>query len=587
MIGRRGGSTALAALLLASVLAGAMGAGGCVARRPDDGGRFVYPLAIEPATLNFVSGTDQSSVLLERLLSDFLVDHDAHLAVVPRLAQSWDQSQDGLTLVFHLRQGVRFHDGVALTCDDVRFTYERLVDPASKSVGRIDGFLPVERVLCPDPQTVEVRYREPYAPALRAWEIPILPAHLYRHAANAASDAPASNSPANAANGAAAPAADPHDRAPVGAGPFRFASWEAGSRIVLEANPDYWGGRPALDGVVFPIVPSPDTALLALESGETDYARLTPALWSRLENDAAFQRRFRTVRFTPLFFYYIAWRGDGSNPFFADPRVRRAMSLSFDRADYVRSVLRGLGEVIPSPFLHLLPPAGPESDPPGAGAGARDAGADRAAAAALLDQAGWRTDPQGGPRRRNGTPFRFTIEVFSGGEDHIQFAQVAQRSLQALGVEMRIERLDWPTLWQRLKDGRFEAAFSGFLPNPDPDAMYGMLHSSQIGSGQNYAAFRDGDVDAWLQEGRRTLDPVRRVAIYRKIEARLALTEPYSFLFAPSVLAALSRRFDGIEPSPQGILGHVPGAFGFRRAQNLSSAATNSAAAANASGSGP
>jgi peptide/nickel transport system substrate-binding protein len=567
MTRRPGEGTAVAALLFAAVLAGALGAGGCVARRPDDGGRFVYPLAIEPATLNFVSGTDQPSVLLERLLSDFLVDHDAKLAVVPRLAQSWDWSSDGLTLVFHLRPGVRFHDGIALTCDDVRFTYERLVDPASQSVGRIDGFLPVERVLCPDPQTVEVRYREPYAPALRAWEIPILPAHLYRHAANAAIASGAAS---------AAPAADPHDRAPVGAGPFRFASWEAGSRIVLEANPDYWGGRPALDGVVFPIVPSPDTALLALESGETDYARLTPALWSRLENDAAFQRRFRTVRFTPLFFYYIAWRGDGSNPFFADPRVRRAMSLSFDRADYVHSVLRDLGEVIPSPFLHLLPPSGPE-------AAARDAAAERAAAAALLDQAGWRADPRGGPRRRNGVPFRFTIEVFAGGEDHIQFAQVAQRSLQALGVEMRIERLDWPTLWQRLKDGRFEAAFSGFLPNPDPDAMYGMLHSSQIGSGQNYAAFRDASVDSWLEEGRRTLDPEHRVALYRRIEARLAETEPYSFLFAPSVLAALSRRFDGIEPSPQGILGHVPGAFGFRRA----TAQNSPAASASSSGSGP
>jgi peptide/nickel transport system substrate-binding protein len=552
------------ALLAAVLVAGALGAPGCGARRSGDGsagagGRFVYPLAIEPATLNFVSGTDQPSVMLERLLSDFLVDHDARLKVVPRLAQSWDWSPDGLTLVFHLRPGVRFHDGVPLTCDDVRFTYERLVDPAGKSVGRIDGFLSVARVSCPDPATVEVRYREPYAPALRAWEIPILPAHLYRHPG-----APQ-----------ATPAPDPHDRAPVGAGPFRFSSWDAGSRIVLEANPDYWGGRPALDGVVFPVVPSPDTALLALQAGETDYARLTPSLWSKLGSDAAFQRRFRTVRFTPLFFYYIAWRQDGSNPFFNDPRVRRAMSLAFDRADYVRSVLRGLGEVTPSPFALLLPlesggtsrvaSAAPE-DLSGAAAPVRDAAANRLEAAALLDQAGWKAEPRGGPRRRAGAPFRFTLEVFAGGEDHIQFAQVAQRSLQGLGVDMQIERLDWSTLWQRLKEGRFQAALSGFLPNPDPDAMYGMLHSSQIGSGQNYAGFRDGDVDAWLDEGRRTLDPARRTAVYRRIEARLAEQEPYSFLFAPSVLAALSRRFDGIEPSPQGILGHIPGALGIRRA---------------------
>jgi len=501
--------------------------------------RFVFSMQTEPTTLNFVTGTDGASVQVERLLSDFLVDHDRTLAIVPRLAESWDWSADRRTLTFHLRPGVRFHDGRPLTSDDVLFTYERLVDPKSKAVGRMDGFLPVERVTAPDPATVVVAYREPYAPALRTWEIPILPAHRYR--------------------GVDFDTA-PENRAPIGAGPFRFGAWEPGRRIVLEANDDYWGGRPAIDEFVFQIQPSLDTSLLALLAGETDYCKLTATAWGSRRDDPAFRSRYRVITFTPLFYYYIAWRGDGSNPFFADPRVRRALGFALDREGYIRSVLHGLGAPVPSPFAPLL------HAPALAGAGTADAAVPAAAAlfdpgraARLLDEAGWTVDRRTGLRMRGGRPFRFTLLVFAGGEDHVQFAQVAQDALRQIGVEMRVERLDWPALLSRLKGGQFEAALSGFSPTPDPDSLYGLLHSSQIGGGQNYAAYRDPEVDRWLEEGRRAQDPAGREAIYRRIEARLVAAQPYTTLFAPAVVGALNTRFEGGEPSPLGLLGHVPG----------------------------
>ena len=526
-VGRgRGFLLVCAALVVLCAAAGGCGRPGAGTPAPK---RFVFPLPIEPATLNFVSGTDQSSVLVQRLVGDLLVDHDPDLRVVPRLAASWDRSADGKVLTFHLRPGVRFHDGAPCTSDDVLFTYERIVDPASKAVGRVDPFLPIERVEAPDPLTVRVTYREPYAPALRGWEVPILPAHLYRGVDFATA---------------------PQNRAPVGTGPFRFVSWDAGQRIVLDANPDYWGGRPRIDGIDLRIIPSSDTALQALLAGEVDYARLQPPQWEARSGDGAFRERFREVRFVPLFYYYIAWRGDGSNPFFADPRVRRAMTLALDREGSVRSVYKGLGQLAASPFQGLLEgdlPAPPPLDP--------------AAAGRLLDEAGWRADPKTGQRARGRVPFRFTLLVYSGGEDHVQFAQVAQQNLKTLGVEMRIERLDWQTLWSRLKTGQFEAAMSGFMPGADPDSLYGLLHSSQIDGGQNYAALKDPDVDAWLDAARRTLDETARTTLYRRVEERVIDRQPYSFLFAPVVLAAMSRNFDGARPSPQGILGHVPGAL--------------------------
>jgi len=517
------------------LLLGAALLAGC--RRPAEapGGRFVYSLQAEPTTLNFVAGSDLSSVLVERLVSDFLVDHDSSLAVVPRLAESWDFSDAGRTLTFHLREGVRFHDGVPLTSADVVFTYERIIDPKSKALGRLDGFLPVEHVAAPDPRTVVVTYREPYAPALRAWEVPILPAHRYRNADFEAA---------------------PENRAPVGAGPFRFVAWDAGRRIVLRRNDDYWGGRPSLDEFVFQFQPSLDTALMSLLSGDVDYAKLTPAAYATRREDRAFLSRYRVLTFTPLFFYYIAWRGDGSNPFFADPAVRRALGLALDREGYVRSVLHGLGAPISSPFAQLLPAAETTM------AAARF---DPDEAARLLNAAGWKVERRGGLRTRGGRPFRFTLLVFAGSEDHVQFAQVAQDALARLGVEMRVERLDWPALYARLKSGAFEAALSGFNPTPDPDSLYGMLHSSQVG-GQNYAAYRDPEVDRWLDAGRRTPDSPARLALYRRVEERTATTQPYACLFAPTVIGAINARFERAQTSPQGILGHVPGALSIRLA---------------------
>jgi peptide/nickel transport system substrate-binding protein len=518
----------------------ALVSGSCRAPAPAAPSRFVFSIQTEPTTLNFVTATDAGSVLVERLVSDFLVDHDRRLAVIPRLAESWDWSADHRTLTFHLRQGVRFHDGRPLTSDDVLFTYERIVDPRSKAVGRLDGFLPIESVAAPDPRTFVVRYHEPYAPALRTWEVPILPAHRYRGVDFETA---------------------PENRAPVGAGPYRFAAWDSGSRIVLRRNDDYWGEKPSIDEFVFRFQPSLDTSLLALLAGETDYTKITATSWGTRKNDPAFLSRYKVLTFTPLFFYYIAWRGDGSNPFFADPVVRRALGAALDREGYIRSVLHGLGSPVPGPLSVLLPTA------PAAPATAADPAPplfDPDRAARLLDEAGWRIDRRTGLRARGGKPFRFTLLVFAGGEDHVQFAQVAQDTLRRIGVEMRVERLDWPALWSRLKSGQFEAALSGFSPTPDPDSLYGMLHSSQIGGGQNYAAYRDPEVDRGLEEGRREMDPVRREEIYRRIAARLEIAQPYSTLFSPAVIGALNARFEGAEPSPLGILGHVPGALALR-----------------------
>ena len=186
-------------------------------------------------------------------------------------------------------------------------------------------------------------------------------------------------------------------------------------------------------------------------------------------------------------------------------------------------------------------------------------------AAALLDDAGWRLDPQTGRRGRAGVPFSFTLLIFTGSEDQVLFAQVAQESLRRLGIDMAIQRLDWPTLWSRLQKGEFQAALSGLVLGVDPDStVYSLLHSSQIKGGQNYAAFHDPQVDAWLEAARRAVDPGDRLSIYRTIDRQVAELQPYTFLFFPMTQAALSRRVRDIRPSPRGIIAQYPGVLRLR-----------------------
>jgi peptide/nickel transport system substrate-binding protein len=529
---RKGGAACLLAALAGLATASCPGSGPAAPPAAAAAGeaRFAYPLRTEPTTLNFVTAPDFHAALVVRLIGDSLVDYDAGMRPVPRLARSWEFSEDGRVLTFRLRPEARFHDGAAVTSADVVYTWERVIDPTSRATAWIDALLPVERVEAPDPHTVRVRYPRPYAPALDGWTVPILPRHLYE-------GRDLERSPLN--------------RSPVGSGPFRFGAWQPGRRIVLRANPDWWGGRPALDALVLEFIPSQETGLQSLLAGEIDATPLTAVQAEAHAGRASFARRFRLLRFEPLFLYYVAWRGDGSNPFFGDPAVRRALSLALDRDSYVRSVLRGSGRAAASLFHPALGAGDPDRpplpyDPEGAAAG--------------LERAGWRLDRRSGVRLKDGVPFRFTLLIYGAAEDQVLFSQVAQESLRGIGVDMTIQRLDWPTLRERLRDGRFEAALSGLVFRPDPDYVHALLHSSQIDGGQNYAAVRDAALDRALEEARATIDPRRRAALYREVDRRLRDLQPYAPLFVPVQQVAVSRRFRNVEASPRGLLDHFPGA---------------------------
>lgn len=487
------------------------GAPGSSSASPANGDVLIVPIDSDPPSLDFVGCSDIWCRLVARFVADPLVDEGEHLETVPRLAQSWEFTDGGKELLFHLREGVRWHDGAPFTSADVLFTYRRTIDPASGA--HADLFQEITEVSAPDTLTVKVRYREPTVLALDAWKVPIVPEHLL------SSVPPGTKDPA---------------RIPVGTGPFRFQRWTRGGEIVLQANTAYFMGRPHLDGLVFRIIPSPATQFQALLTGDTDWSSIPPAEWTATASSPDFLRRFRRYEYPSLFVYYIAWNGKSSP--FSDPRVRSAMTRLLDRAGFLAKANAGAGVVAASSF-----------HPGQAGYDGRLAPLpyDPARAGALLDEAGWKRSGPDGRRRKGGTAFRFSLLIFQGNQVHQQIASLFSDALQRQGIVLDIRVLDFPALLDRLHRRDFDAALSGWALTTDPDPT-AFFHSDPNLGASNYASYSNPEMDRLLLDGRHALDPEARRRIYSRVQEILAADQPYTFLFFPLSRIGLDNRFEGV-----------------------------------------
>jgi len=478
----------------------------------------------DPASLSLIGRTDRNAARLAVQLTDSLVQYDSELNLQPRLAESWEFSADRLTLTFRLRSGVRWHDGQPVTADDVVFTVNKVQEPALANRPWAPLFRDLSAIEAIDELTVRATYHLATPDVLEGWRLPILPRHL----AQADDDLLAGE----------------FAKHPVGCGPFRFVRYVPGQEIVLEANADYWDGAPAIDRLIFKIYPDQRTRYQALLSGELDTATLSSNLWHEAQSSAA-AAHLGSVVFYQFRVWCVFWNQDGSNPFFTDPRVRRAMVLALDRDAFINSVLFGMARPVPTTW-------GP--DPYWADPALQSWSYDPVEAARLLDAAGWVDADGDGIRERNGEPFEFTLTTVASTQklsDHMAAWQ--QQSLAELGVRMKIETLEWQTLRDRRDAHLFEAvSFSLFLTrNPDQFELY---HSTAKDDGYNFYGLDDPEIDRLLEQGRELFDPLARREVYYELQRRLHEREPLTTLFNFATPVLFDRRLEGIQPSP---LGHL------------------------------
>ncbi|MBI3058820.1 MAG: peptide-binding protein, partial [Deltaproteobacteria bacterium] len=230
--------------------------------------------------------SDSASHNISGLIINGLVKYDKDVKLVGDLAESWEVSQGGLQITFKLRRGVTWHDGHPFTARDVLFGFQTITNPNTPTAYAED-FRQVKKAEALDDYTFQVVYEKPFAPALTSWgNLVVLPKHLLEGKDIAKSE---------------------FGRKPVGTGPYRFREWISRDRVILEANPNYFEGRPYLDRYVIRVIPDLATMFLELKAGGLDLMGLTPIQYKRQTDDGFFQQNYRKYRYLANAYTYLGY----------------------------------------------------------------------------------------------------------------------------------------------------------------------------------------------------------------------------------------------------------------------------------------
>ncbi len=489
---------------------------------PEAGGRMITGTIGEPSNLIPPLASDGASHEVAQYLYTTVLKYDKDLNIVTEAAESYEVLEDGKLLRFTLKKGILWDDGVELTTDDVKFTYEMMIDPETPTAYAED-YKQIREFKALDRYTFEVRYDRPFSRSLITWMHDILPKHALE--GQNLLDTPLS-------------------RNPLSAGPYRLKEWVPGERLVLEARDDYFDGRPYIDQVVYRIIPDLATMFMEVKAGNLDTMGLTPQQYLYQTKGPMWDENYHKFKYLAFSYTYLGY--NLKNPMFSDVRVRQAFAHAIDKEEIVKGVLLGLGMPTIGPFK---PGTWVYND------GIKDYEFNPQMAKEMLAQAGWKDTDNDGLLDKNGQPFAFTILTNQGNDLRIKSATIIQNRLKDIGVKVDIRTVEWAAFLKEFIDkGKFEAVILGWNILQDPD-IYDVWHSSKaVAGGLNLVYYKNPEVDQLLEDGRSTMDRKDRKRIYDKLQEILHRDQPYCFLNVPYALPIVQARFQGIEPAPSGIM---------------------------------
>lgn len=488
-----------------------------------------FAIAADPATLDpLFAHADAAGVEAElaRLAFEPFVDVDAQGRTVPVLLErvptvgNGDLSPDGRTIVYRLRAGVRWEDGVPVTARDVLFTLHAILDDRNPVPSRA-GYDRIASAEALDARTVRIRLKEPWAPAVASFfsagTTPqyVLPAHLLERESRLDRAAFGSH--------------------PVGDGPFRLVSWQRGEGLVYAANLGYWRGPPHVARLEVRIVPDPGTNFTALQSGALDWNLLSPAQWASVANRPGLR-----FRFVPLAMVVGIALNTRHAPL-DDVRVRRAIAASIDRAAISEKLTFGR-----YPPLETVAPLGSWAHDPSIAQPRYDpAAADR-----LFEAAGWRRGPDG-IRTRAGRRFSLVYAFFPESQTGVRVATFVERALRDRGIDVALKSVSNVKLFLPagqggvLASGGFDLAYVPWPLGADPDDAPLLACAGSA----NYARWCDRDVDRLERQAQTAPDRAARIRIYAEIARRTAAAVPIVFLFDPVYVYAYRDGLAGFAPN--------------------------------------
>jgi len=482
---------------------------------PAVGGKLVYALPAEPDTLDVHKSSGLVMENVMQYVGASLVAKDPLTGdLVPYLAESWTVAEDGLTYELILRKDVKFHDGTPLTAHEYAWTFQRALDPTTKSPvagTMLTGVVSAEAV---DDYTLRLKLAWPNYPLLESllqiFLQPLNPTYVEQMG-------------------------DAYGRHPMSVGPYVFKEWQTGEKIVLERNPDFnWGpeythgGAPLVETIEFRIIPEYATTFAGLESGEIDfYVGVLAKDVDRLESTGRFQiLGSLLLGVNPMVNLNV------SKPPFDDVRVRQAFNLAVDRDALIQVIM--LGRAIPQygPVSSSMPGYWPGVEYIGYGY-------DLDKAKALMEEAGY-TYNDDGMLEVDGQPLALVLKAYPRVS---KVAEILQEQFKALGVEIQIEQQESSILGADYDSGNYTLGLAGWT-HPDISVLYAMFHSSMIGV-MNSGFVNDPEVDQFLVDMLFTADhkvhQEAAIALQRRVVEQAYIIP----LYTPTIIAALNNKVQG------------------------------------------
>jgi len=464
-----------------------------------------------PSRLNPILATDSGSSNISRFLFNGLVKYDKdNTTIIGDLADKFYYEND-TTLIFKLKQNVKWHDGERFTAQDVVFTYQVLISPKISSPYSAQ-FRFVKSVEAVDKFTLKVIYKKAYFKALETWMMGILPQHILKDEKNLMSSAFNTN--------------------PIGTGAYKLFQLEYSKNIILTAFDDYFEGRAKIDRISFHVIADPMTRFLMLKSSALDVGSVEPIQYER-QLDKSFFSKFNIFEETGDSYTYLGFNLRLDK--FKNPKVREALSLALDREEIVKILFFNHAKVCTGPFL-----PGTKAFNPNVKAPVKNI----EKAKRLLRDAGY----------DESNPFEFEIVTSNSSPIRPYAAQILQHQLKKAGVIVKLRVMEWQAFLNMVVfPHKFDSVLLawGLSPTPDP---YMFWHSDNDKEGGfNFIGYKNEKLNRLIEKSQSIIDRDKLSAMWKKMFKMVTDDNPYLFLYIPTSLTTVNKNIKNIELSPSGI----------------------------------
>lgn len=468
------------------------------------------------------------------------------------LAEKWESQDGGAKWVYTIRGGMKWSDGEPITSEDVKWTYEQMMTDevmATANGSLVANFASVE---APDDHTLVINLKHAQA-AVPGTEIPVVPEHIWSKI----------DDPGKFAN----------DKDVVGSGPFILKSYSANETYVLEANPNFWRGKPEIDRIQYVYYTDADASIQALRSGQIDFiSGLTPTQYRALENEEGITlnsgvgRRYTSLALNPGFHTRGGEPYGNGNPALHDVAVRQAIRLAIDTDALIKNVM----EEQATPATSFVPASYekwmlPEDDPV-------VVDFDPEAAKKKLDEAGWKLGSDG-VREKDGTKLNLRLQIDGSSATEQALAEYIKPWLGDVGIAVKVVSTDGDTLSTEANAANYDMYFSGWSLGPDPDYQLGINTCGQLptkpdgSGGTTQDGYCNPEFDKLYAQQQIELDEAKRIDIVHEMLAMNYEDSVSVVLYYPNQLEAYrSDRFEGFAkmPTETGIIANQSGYWGFR-----------------------